>query len=177
MTKTNWVVDTAHSTVEFSIRHMMISNVKGTFNEFDAVIMGDPNDLTSATINFTIDAGSIDTRKEDRDNHLKSADFFDVENYPEITFKATDIQKKSGNNYNLTGDFSMHGVTKEVTFDTTFEGQSKGPAGNEMAGFSAKTTISRAEFGLTWNSTLETGGVLVSDEVKINLEIQLQKES
>lgn len=170
MTKANWTVDESHSVVEFSVRHMMISNVKGNFNVFSATIEADPGDLTGASIMFTIDANSIDTRKEDRDNHLRSADFFDVEKYPEIKFKATNIVKKSADTYDVTGDFDMHGVTKPITFNVVFEGQS-----GDLAGFSANTEINRADFGLTWNSTLETGGVVVSEKVKINLDLQLHK--
>lgn len=170
MAKTNWTVDDSHSVVEFSVRHMMISTVKGTFNNFSAEIEANPNDLTDASINFTIDANSIDTRKEDRDNHLRSADFFDVEKYPEIKFTATNIVKKSDNTYDVTGDFDMHGVSRTETFEVVFEGQA-----GDVAGFSAHTEINRADFGLTWNSTLETGGVLVSENVKINLDLQLHK--
>lgn len=176
MTKTIWNVDSAHSTVGFTVRHMMISNVKGTFNNFEGVIEADPSDLTDASINFTIDASSIDTRKSDRDNHLRSADFFDAENYPELSFKATRIEKKSDGKYDLTGDFTIKGITKPVTFDITFEGLAKDPmSGDEAAGFTGYTKINRRDFGLTWNAALETGGVVVSDEVKINIEIQLRK--
>lgn len=170
MTKTKWTVDEVHSVVEFSVRHMMISNVKGNFNSFSADIEADPNDLTDASIEFTIDANSIDTRKEDRDNHLRSADFFEVEKYPEIKFTATNIVKKTDNTYDVAGDFDMHGVSKPVTFNVVFEGQA-----GDIAGFSADTEINRADFGLTWNSTLETGGVLVSEKVKISLDLQLHK--
>lgn len=170
MTKAKWTVDESHSDVEFSVRHMMISNVKGNFKVFSANIEADPSDLTDATIEFTIDANSIDTRKEDRDNHLRSADFFDVEKYPEINFKATNIVKKTDDTYDVTGDFDMHGVSKPITFNVVFEGQA-----GDVAGFSADTAINRADFGLTWNSTLETGGVLVSEQVKINLDLQLHK--
>ena len=176
MTKTMWNVDTAHSTVEFAIRHMMISNVKGTFNKFDGVINADPHDLTDASIEFTIDASSIDTRKSDRDNHLRSDDFFDVENYPDLTFKATKIEKKFEDQYDLTGDFTIKDITKAVTFNISFEGLAKDPmSGDEAAGFTGNTKINRKDFGLTWNAALETGGVVVSDEVKINIEIQLRK--
>ncbi|PIC82571.1 YceI family protein [Sporosarcina sp. P1] len=176
MTKATWNVDTAHSTVEFSVRHMMISNVKGTFNEFQATIEADPQDLTDASIDFTIDANSIDTRKPDRDNHLRSADFFDVENFPNLSFKATAIEKTSDNTYDITGDFTIKDTTKPVTFQVTFEGIAKDPmSGDEAAGFTGHTKINRKDFGLTWNATLETGGVVVSDEVKINIEIQLRK--
>lgn len=176
MTKAVWNVDKVHSVIEFSVKHMMISNVKGTFNEFDGTIEADPNDLTDASIDFKIDASSVDTRMEDRDEHLRSADFFDVENHPHITFKATDIKKKSDNRYDMTGDFTMRGTTKLVTFDTTFEGSAKDPmSGEEAAGFTGSTTISRKEFGLTWNAALETGGFVVGDDIKINIEIQLRK--
>jgi len=176
MEKATWNIDQVHSTLEFTVRHMMISNVKGTFNEFDATIKANPEDLTDAEIEFTIDANSVDTRKEDRDNHLRSEDFFDVENHSKLTFKATKITKKAENHYDMTGDFTIIGITNPVTFDITFEGQSKDPMSNEeVAGFSGQTTINRKDFGLTWNAALETGGVIVSDEVKINLEIQARK--
>ncbi|PIC79368.1 hypothetical protein CSV75_12285 [Sporosarcina sp. P18a] len=176
MTKAKWNVDTAHSTIEFSVRHMMISNVKGTFNEFQGTIEADPQDLTDASVDFTIDANSIDTRKSDRDNHLRSADFFDVENYPNLSFKATTIKKTSNDTYDVTGDFTIKDTTKPVTFNVTFEGIAKDPmSGDEAAGFSGETKINRKDFGLTWNAALETGGVVVSDEVKIHIEIQLRK--
>ncbi|PID21181.1 hypothetical protein CSV61_10190 [Sporosarcina sp. P3] len=176
MTKAIWNVDTAHSTVGFSVRHMMISNVKGTFNEFQGTIEADPEDLTGASIDFTIDANSIDTRKADRDNHLRSADFFDVEKYPHLSFKATKIEETSKDTYDLTGDFTIRDTTKPVTFNVTYEGMAKDPmSGDQAAGFTGNTKINRRDFGLTWNAALETGGVVVSDEVKINIEIQLRK--
>ncbi|ARF17760.1 YceI family protein [Sporosarcina ureae] len=176
MTKAIWNVDTAHSTVGFSVRHMMISNVKGTFNEFQGTIEADPEDLTGASIDFTIEANSIDTRKADRDNHLRSADFFDVEKYPHLSFKATKIEETSKDTYDLTGDFTIRDTTKPVTFNVTYEGMAKDPmSGDQAAGFTGNTKINRRDFGLTWNAALETGGVVVSDEVKINIEIQLRK--
>ncbi|SFB39548.1 Polyisoprenoid-binding protein YceI [Lentibacillus halodurans] len=176
MAKTAWNVDTVHSEVGFSVKHMMISKAKGTFNEFDAVIEADPDDLTDSKVEATIDVSSIDTRNKDRDDHLRSADFFDVENHPKATFTATDIEKKSDNNYDVTGDLTLVGTTKPVTFNVVFEGQSKDPmSGNMVAGFSGETTINRKDFGLTWNAAVETGGVLVGDEVKINFEIEAHK--
>ena len=177
MAKTKWTVDTNHSEIGFSVRHMMISTAKGVFNDFDANIEMDPNNLEDANIEVSIDVNSIDTRNEDRDNHLRSDDFFDVENHPKIIFKATDIQKKNDNNSDVTGDLTLRGTTKPVTFDITFGGEQTDPWGNTVAGFSGETSINRKEFGLTWNSTLETGGVLVSEDVKINLELELQKEA
>ncbi|MEW9676734.1 YceI family protein [Lentibacillus sp. L22] len=173
MAKTKWTVDLAHSSLEFVVKHMMISKAKGAFNEFEANIVADPEDLTDAEIEFTIDVNSIDTRQPDRDDHLRSADFFDVENHPKMTFKATDITKKSENEYDVTGDFTIRGTTKPVTFSVEYEGQHKDPmSGDTVAGFSGTTKISRKDFGLTWNVALETGGVLVGDEVKINIEIE-----
>lgn len=178
MTKSVWNVDTAHSSLEFVVKHMMISKAKGNFNSFEAVIEADPEDLTEAKFEFTIDPSSIDTRNKDRDDHLRSADFFDVENHPKVTFIVTDIKKKSGNDYDVTGDLTIRGTTKPVNVDVVFEGQSKDPmSGNEVAGFSGKTKFSRKDFGLTWNAALETGGVLVGDEVKVNIEIEVHKQA
>lgn len=176
MTKAKWNLDSAHSEVGFSVKHMMISTAKGTFDKFDAVVEADVEDLTDAKIEVTVDTSSVNTRNEDRDNHLRSADFFDVENHPTLTFVATDIKNKGGNNYDVTGDLTLNGTTKSVTLDVTFAGQSKDPmSGSTVAGFSGATKISRKEFGLTWNAAVETGGVLVSDEVKIHFELELQK--
>lgn len=177
MTKTVWTVDTAHSEIGFSVKHMMISKAKGTFDNFDAVIEADVEDLTDAKIEVTIDVASINTRQKDRDDHLRSADFFDVENHPKITFVANDIKKNAGNNYDVTGDMTVLGTTKPVTFDVNFEGQSKDPMGGDtVAGFNAETTINRKDFGLTWNAAVETGGVLVGEDVKINIELELHKQ-
>ena len=175
MTKTNWTLDPTHSEIAFSVKHMMISKVKGGFNKFDAKIVANPTDLTTAEIEFTIDIASIDTRNEDRDNHLRSADFFEVEKYPSLTFKATSIEKTDDDEYAVTGDVNLHGVTRQETFNITFEGQGKDPWGNEKAGFSGKTKIKRSDYNLTWNAALETGGVLVGDQITINLEIQAVK--
>lgn len=175
MTKVNWNIDKAHSSLEFVVKHMMISKAKGAFNDFEAVVEADPTNLEDAKVEFTIDVSSIDTRKKDRDDHLRSADFFDVEKHPKMTFVATDIKKKSDNKYDVTGDFTIRGNKKPVTFDVEYEGSGKDPWGQEVAGFSGSTTISRKEFGLTWNAALETGGVMVGDEVKINIEIEAIK--
>jgi polyisoprenoid-binding protein YceI len=177
MSKSKWVVDSSHSSIEFSIKHMMIAKVKGRFNSFEAQIEADPLDLTTADINFSIDVASIDTRNSDRDAHLRSADFFDVEKNPKITFQATKIVPKSEGEYEVTGDLTIRGVTRSETFTVTFEGSGKDPWGNEKAGFSGHGTIKRSDYGLTWNAVLETGGVLVGDEVKISLEIEAVKEA
>lgn len=175
MAKTKWTLDQAHSAVDFSIKHMMIANVKGSFKSFDAVIEADTADLTTAELSFTVDLASIDTRNEDRDNHLRSADFFDVENHPKLTFTATNIVSKGDGEYDVTGDLTLHGVTKSETITVTYEGSGKDPWGAEKAGFSADGVLKRSDYGLTWNAALETGGVLVGDKVKIHLEIQAAK--
>ncbi|MBU8878394.1 YceI family protein [Bacillus sp. FJAT-29790] len=175
MTNTKWALDTAHSSVDFSIKHMMIANVKGTFNSFDAIIEADPEDLSSANVQFTIDLASIDTRNADRDNHLRSGDFFDVENNPSMTFQSTKIVNNGDGEYDITGDLTIGGVTKAETFAVTYEGSGKDPWGNEKIGFSAKGAVKRSDYGLTWNAALETGGVLVGDKVKIDLDIQAAK--
>lgn len=175
MAKSKWAVDASHSSIDFTVRHMMIAKVKGTFHDFEATIEADPEDLTTASIEFSVDVKSVDTRNEDRDNHLRSADFFDVENHPKMTFKATRIVRKGDGVYEVTGDLTIRGVTRSETFTVTYEGGGKDPWGNEKVGFSAEGKINRSDYGLTWNAALETGGVLVGDEVKINLEIEAAK--
>jgi len=176
MPYSKWAIDKSHSNIDFSIRHMMIAKVKGAFEQFDAVIEGDPEDLTTAKIEFTIDASSVNTRNADRDNHLKSADFFDVENYPSITFKAEKIVKTDDNEYDVTGTLTIRGVSRQETFSVEYEGSGKDPWGNLKVGFSGEGKINRSDYGLTWNAALETGGVLVGDEVKISFEIQAAKQ-
>ena len=176
MAKTKWNVDLAHSSVDFWVRHMMVSRAKGAFHNFEASIEADPEDLTTADISFSIDVNSIDTRNEERDKHLKSADFFDVENHPKITFKSTKIEKTGDSKYDVTGDLTIKGITRPVTFSVTYEGQGKNPWGAIVAGFSAEGKINRTDFGLTWNTPLETGGVLVGEDVYINLEIEATEE-
>ncbi|MCR2822533.1 YceI family protein [Lederbergia panacisoli] len=178
MTISKWNLDNAHSNVDFSVKHMMVSKVKGSFNQFSADIQADPTDLTTASLNFTIDVASIDTRNEDRDNHLRSADFFEVETYPHLTFTSTNIEKKGEDEYTVTGDVSLHGITKPESFTVTFEGLAKDPmSGAEKAGFSVEGKIKRSDYGLTWNAALETGGVLVGDDIKVTMEIQVSKEA
>ncbi|WP_026905930.1 YceI family protein [Paucisalibacillus globulus] len=177
MTKSVWNIDKSHSALDFTVKHMMISKVRGSFSDFDAKIEADPNDLTDAKIEFSVDVNSINTRNEDRDNHLRSNDFFDIANHPKMTFIATDIKKKSDDEYTVTGAFTLRGVTKPVTFDMTVEGVAKDPWGNEVAGFSGSTKLNRKDFGLVWNAALETGGVLVGEEVKINIELEAHKQA
>ncbi|MBB6730011.1 YceI family protein [Cohnella zeiphila] len=175
MSKTNWAVDVSHSAVDFSVKHMMIAKVKGSFHNFEAQISADVSDLTTADISFAIDLSSVDTRNGDRDAHLKSADFFDVENHPKLLFKATKIVKTGDGEYDVTGDVTLHGVTRSETFEVAYEGSGKDPWGNEKAGFNAKGSLKRSDYGLTYNAALETGGVLIGDEVKFTLEIEAAK--
>ncbi|MBB3110751.1 polyisoprenoid-binding protein YceI [Paenibacillus phyllosphaerae] len=167
-----WTVDTAHSSVDFSVKHMMIAKVKGSFHQFSADIEADPADLSNAAISFKIDLASVDTRNADRDAHLRNPDFFNVETYPELVFQATKITKTDDGEYDVTGNVSLHGVTKEETFEVSFEGTGKDPWGNAKVGFSAKGSLKRSDYGLTYNAALETGGVLIGDEVKFTLDIE-----
>lgn len=168
-----WNIDISHSAIGFTVKHMMISKVKGQFNAFDGDIeAADLADLTDASIKFDIDVSSISTSNEDRDNHLKSGDFFDVENFPTITFESKEIVK-SQNEYEVTGDLKIKEVTKSVTFTVVYNGKGKNPWGNDVYGFEAETSINREEYGLTWNAMLETGGVLVGKDIKINVELEL----
>ncbi|MEY8754926.1 YceI family protein [Peribacillus frigoritolerans] len=177
MTNTKWIVDPTHSAIEFSVKHMMIAKVKGSFNKFEASILANPSDLTTADIDFTVDVASIDTRNADRDNHLRSADFFDVEKNPTLTFKSTKIVKTDEDEYDVTGNVTLNGVTQEETFSITFEGQGKDPWGNEKAGFSGKGKVKRSDYGLTYNAALETGGVLIGDQITLTIEIEAAKEA
>lgn len=177
MTKAKWAVDAAHSNIDFSIRHMMVTNVKGAFHEFEASIDADPTDLTTADIFFSIKLASVDTRNADRDGHLRSADFFDVEKFPNLTFQSTRITKVDDGEYEVTGDLTLHGVKRSETFKATFEGAGKDPWGNEKVGFSAQGSLKRSDYGLTYNAALETGGVLIADVVKVSLDIQAAKQA
>ena len=173
--KTVWVLDPTHSEVTFKVKHMMISNVKGEFKEVSAKIDGE--DFETSKITATINAGSIFTNNDDRDNHLKSADFFDADNYATLSFEGTALDKVDDDEYKLTGLLTIKDVIKEVTFDVEFGGIGKDPWGNEKAGFSLSGKINRKDWGLNWNAALEAGGVLVSEEVKIQAEVQFVKET
>ncbi|HET7628195.1 MAG TPA: YceI family protein [Bacillales bacterium] len=177
MTIEKWQVDTAHSSLDFSVKHMMVSKTKGTFHDFEASIEADPADLTTATIAFSVDLSSVDTRNKGRDDHLRSADFFDVENHPKMTFQAKEITKTGDDEYEVTGDLDLHGVTNSETFKVTFEGQGKDPWGNEVAGFSGTGKIKRSDYGLTYNAALETGGFLIGDDVNIAIQIEASKQA
>lgn len=173
--KSTWALDPTHSELTFKVRHMMITNVKGEFKNFSVDIDGD--DIFHSSLNVQIDAASINTNNNDRDQHLKSADFFDVENHKDLEFKSTSFSKKDDNEYLLKGMLTMKGVSKEVAIPVEFGGINKDPWGNEKAGFSIEGKINRKDWGLNWNAALETGGVLVSEEVKIAGELQFVKQS
>ncbi|MDN7246596.1 YceI family protein [Planococcus shenhongbingii] len=166
-----WTIDAAHSEIGFSVKHMMISKVKGSFTSFDATVEANEEDLNGALIDFKIDVASINTNNTDRDNHLRSADFFDAETYPEITFNANEITKK-GDEYELTGDLTIKGITRPATFEVEYGGKGTNPWGVEVVAFSAEGKVNRKDFGLTWNQALETGGVMVGEDIKISLELE-----
>jgi polyisoprenoid-binding protein YceI len=173
---TTWNIDPAHSRAEFKVKHMMISNVKGSFSGLAGTLVEDSTDPTQSSIEASVDIGTLTTGDEQRDAHLKSADFFEHEHHPKMTFKSTKVEKKGDEEYAVTGDFTLHGVTKSVTF--AVEGPSmpaKDPWGNTRIGLSATTKINRKDFGLTWNAALETGGILVGEEVQISLDVQFIK--
>ncbi|OPA79382.1 hypothetical protein BVG16_09885 [Paenibacillus selenitireducens] len=177
MSNSKWAVDVAHSSIDFTIKHMMIAKVKGSFHTFEAQIVADPEDLTTAKINFNVDLGSVDTRNNDRDNHLRSADFFDIANNPTLNFESSQIIKVSDDEYDVTGAVTLHGVTRFETFRASFEGAGKDPWGNTKVGFSATGALKRSDYGLTYNAVLETGGVLIGDEVKVFIEIEAAEQA
>jgi polyisoprenoid-binding protein YceI len=172
---TTWKIDPAHTNVEFAVRHLMITTVKGRFTDVSGTLRSDDADLTTAELDVTIGTPSIDTREPQRDAHLRSADFFHVEKFPAIRFRSTRVERVSGDGYRLVGDLTIRDVTREVVLDATAEGRGKDPWGGERAGFSATTKINRSAFGLTWNQLLEAGGVAVGDEIKISIDAELVK--
>jgi polyisoprenoid-binding protein YceI len=165
-----WVIDPSHSEVSFSVRHLMVSKVRGTFGTF-AGSLTIAEDLLQSSVSATIDAASINTRDENRDNHLRTNDFFDIENHPEWTFVSTGI-REGGKGFLVDGDLTIRGTTKAVTLDLEILGVNKDPWGNTKAAFEASTKINRKDFGVEWNAPLEAGGVLVGEEVSITLDIQ-----
>lgn len=170
--KQTWAIDAAHSEAGFAVKHLMISTVKGRFGTVSGTIVLDETNLEASTVQAEIDAGSIDTRSEQRDAHLRSADFFDVEQYSTIKFASTKVEARGNGEFAITGDLTIRDVTKQVVLDVEETGRATDPWGGERIGFTATTKIDREEFGLTWNAALETGGVLVGSEVKISLEVQ-----
>ena len=174
MTTTKWAIDPTHSEIGFKVKHMMFTNVSGKFTTYDATVTTENNDFQNADFEFSAAINSVDTGNPDRDNHLKSADFFDSENNPKLTFRSSSFIKE-GEDYQLSGDLTINGITKFVQLPVEFSGIMKDPWGNEKVGLNIAGKINRKDWGLTWNSALETGGVLVSDEVRLNIELQLVK--
>jgi polyisoprenoid-binding protein YceI len=175
-TKTTWIIDPAHTHVGFGIQHLMIATVRGRFTQVEGTVTLDENDPSSAGVDITIPTASVSTADEKRDAHLRSADFFDVERYPNMTFRSKRVDAKSSNAYRVVGDLTIRGVTREVTLDAKLLGRAKDPWRNEHAAFEATTKIKRADYGLTWNAALEAGGVLVGDDVSISIEAQLLRQ-
>ncbi len=176
MSTTNWILDPTHSEVQFKIKHLMITNVTGSFNSFEVTATTEEEDFTKANVSFKAQVNSISTNNEQRDGHLKSADFFDAENFPVILFDATKAESTDEDgNFELHGDLTIKDVTKNIKLNVEFGGVTKDSYGNTKAGFTISGKINRKDFGLNWNAALETGGVMVSEEVKIMSEIQLVK--
>ncbi len=170
---TQWQLDAAHSSVGFSVRHMMVTNVRGKFNSYRVDLNFDPANPAGASVEATLDAASIDTGVVDRDNHLRSADFLNAEAYPQLTFKSTRVEMLSASTAKIHGDLTIRDVTRPVVLDAEFLGEFASPFGNKGAAFNASTRINREDFGLTWNVALEAGGVLVGKEIRIDLELQV----
>lgn len=173
---TKWAIDPTHSELTFKVKHLMITNVKGEFRNFTASIETEGDNFETAKLDVTVDATSIDTNNKDRDAHLKSADFFEVDNYPEITFTGTSFLKLDDEHFRLKGLLNMKGVEKEISLDVEFGGLVKDPWGNEKAGFSVSGKINRKDWGLNWNAAIEAGGVMVSEEVRIAGEVQFVRQ-
>ena len=170
-TTSTWTIDPSHSNVEFAVKHMMFTTVKGSFEGVSGTITLDEANLANSSVSVEIDASTINTRDQKRDAHLRSGDFFNVEQFPTITFVSTRVEPQ-GDRLKVTGDLTMHGVTREVVLDAEMTGRGMSPFGFEVMGYEATTKLNREDFGLTWNAALETGGVLVGNEIKISIDIE-----
>ena len=170
-----WTIDTDHSEVGFAVKHLMVATVKGTFRRFSGHVTLDESNIGNSVIEADIDVASIDTRQEQRNAHLRSPDFFDADNHPLMTFRSKQVEQLRHGYLRAVGDLTIRGVTREVVLDVEETGRGGDPWGNQRIGYNARTTINRDEFGLTWNQALEAGGVLVSSEVKINLDVEIVK--
>lgn len=175
-TQTRWIIDPAHTNVEFSAKHLMITTVRGRISDVEGTIIADEQNPANSKVDVTLKAATIDTRIEQRDQHLRSADFLDVENFPTITFRSKRIDG-SREEFKLYGDLTIRGTTREIVLDVTFEGKQKDPWGGERVGFTAKGKLDRREFGLTWNQALEAGGVVVGNDIRITIDIEAVRES
>ena len=177
MANENWQVDGAHSAVNLTVRHMVISKVRGHFTKWNAKLALDTADLSRSAVEVEIEAASIDTGVADRDTHLRSADFLDAQKFPTLRYRSRRVEAPSKDRLRVTGDLTIRDVTREVVLDVDYGGQGKDPWGNQRAGFSATTSINRKDFGLTWNQALETGGLLVADRVDIEIELQAIRQA
>jgi len=174
--KTTWIIDPTHSEIHFKVKHLVIANVTGSFNKFEGKLETDSEDFSNAGIEFSADVNSINTNMPDRDMHLKSLDFFDAANHPKLTFKSKGFKKVGDSEYKLTGDITMRGVTQELALNVEFGGTMKDPYGNMKAGFELTGKLNRKDFGLNWNAVTEAGGLVVSDEVKLQLSVELVRQ-
>ncbi|HET7769956.1 MAG TPA: YceI family protein [Chloroflexota bacterium] len=174
---TTWQIDPAHTHAEFAVRHMMVATAKGRFADVSGTITLDESNPANSSVEATIPVASIDTKQSDRDAHLRSADFFDAENHPNLTFRSTRVEPRGENEFIAYGELTIRGITREVALEGEYLGTGKSPYGFTVAGFSARTKINRKDYGLNWNAALETGGVLVGDEVKISLEVEAIQQS
>lgn len=174
-TQTTWQIDPAHTDVSFSVKHLMISTVRGRFAGVKGAIVLDEADPTKSSVEVEIDTATIDTRVAQRDAHLRSADFFETDTHPTMTFRSRRVERVGGNRYRIVGDLTIRGTTRDVVLDATDEGRGRDPWGGDRLAFSATTTIDRSDFGLTWNQALETGGVLVGNTIKISIDVQAVK--
>jgi polyisoprenoid-binding protein YceI len=175
-TRSIWAIDPVHSSAEFAIRHLMITTVRGRFTDVQGTVVIDDADVAKSSVEVTVGVASIDTREAQRDAHLRSADFFDAEKFPAITFRSTAIRDVADDAFKLAGNLTIHGVTREVVLDASSEGRARDPWGGDRAGFHATTRIKRSDFGLTWNQVLEAGGVVVGEDVKISIDVELVKQ-
>ena len=171
-----WQIDYAHSDISFTVRHMMISKVNGRFTDWSGTIDFDPQNLANTTVDVTVQLASIDTREQQRDDHLRSPDFFNVSDYPEMRFKSTGVEQDDDDEGKLYGELTIRGITKPIVLDVEYAGQAQSPWGTTSAGFSAVATINRKDWELTWNQALETGGVLVGEKIKIEIELELVQQ-
>ena len=170
-----WNIDPVHSGIQFVVRHMVVSKVRGSFTRFGGSILVDEDDPAASSVEVRVEAASVDTREPKRDSHLRSADFFDVEKYPEIVFRSTEVEPGDGPTMRIRGDLTLHGVTRPVTLEAEGLGREKDPWGGERAGFSARASINRRDFGLEWNQVLESGGVVVGEKIELELEVEAVK--
>jgi len=173
---TTWALDAAHSEVNFKVRHLMVSNVSGMFKTFNGTVETEGDDISTAKVHFTIDVNSVSTNNDQRDGHLKTGDFFDVENHPQIIFDSSNLEKAEGDNYKLHGTLNMRGVSKEITLNAEYGGTTQDPWGNTRAGFEVTGKINRQDFGVSFGMVTETGGLLLSNDVNISANVEFVKQ-